>query len=145
MINMKAKVRYALLPMIFLTVHTSEASIVSAQASSFLADVERVDKVEDDQAIHFIDENDPLFNEVFYYLGVDEELDKLMFENFPLLTVGVTKKYTDASLIPETIYYNSYGYTGYIPKVSQDKQTAEGFVEVVYIGVVFRNGPTVTE
>lgn len=147
---MKKIVRLIVIAVGLLTLWNPQARIVSAHVSLSPSKVELINTgtkllesgIEKDyQAIHFIDDNDPMFNEVFYYLGVDEDLDRLMFEKFPLLTIGITKKYTDASLIPETIYYHSFGYTGYIPKVSQVKQTEEGLFEVEYIGLVFRDGP----
>lgn len=138
---MKKIVRLIVIAVGLLTLWNPQARIVSAQVSPPPANVEVINTETEHQVLHFIDENDPMFNEVFYYLGVDEDLDRLMFEKFPILTIGVTKKYTDASLIPETIYYHSFGYTGYIPKVSQVKQTEEGLFEVEYIGLVFRDGP----
>ncbi len=143
-------VKVTVFVMTLLTLCSPQARTVSAHVSLSSSKVKLINTgtkllengIEKDyQAIHFIDDNDPMFNDVFYYLGVDEDLDRLMFEKFPLLTIGVTKKYTDASLIPETIYYHSFGYTGYIPKVSLVKQTEEGLFEVEYIGLVFRDGP----
>lgn len=42
--------------------------------------------------------------------------------------------------IPDSIYYNLNGYTGYIPKIYQFRDAGDLYYTVVYAGVVFRNG-----
>ena len=86
---MKKIVRLIVIAVGLLTLWNPQARIVSAHVSLSPSKVELINTgtkllesgIEKDyQAIHFIDDNDPMFND----LGVDEALDRLMFEKISI-------------------------------------------------------------
>lgn len=52
-----------------------------------------------------------------------------------------TKYYEDLADIPTSIYFDSYGYTGFIATDTQKLDSDRKEIEVVFKGIVFRNGP----
>lgn len=70
-----------------------------------------------------------------------EWTDQIFFENYSIIGVSVTKYYEDSADIPNSIYFDSYGYTGHIAKDTQKLDSDRQGIEVVFKGIVFRNGP----
>ena len=62
----------------------------------------------------------------------------ILFENYSIIGINVTKYYEDLAEIPNSIQFDSYGYTAKeTQKLDSDRQE----IEVVFKGILFRNGP----
>lgn len=97
-------------------------------------DTDNVYKLQGNDELNFLNQNYQVTNETF---------DSEVYPSSSLLNVSVYRYFTYLWQIPDSIYYNSNGYTGYIPKTYQFRDAGDLYYTVVYAGVVFRNGPGV--
>ena len=115
-----------------------EDKIVLFEPESYF--VER-DKEKIIQALQPYDENHQMFDNFKNNQPRNEFMDHVLFENFSIIEASVTEYYENLADIPSSIYFDSYGYTGYIAKDTQELDSDKQEIKVVFKGIAFRNGP----